>query len=194
MRSSYLVALLQAPWVATAGYCPRSGPVFPSSKSLSTNALFQSVLDKLQASLQDAFTSGNTSFGPVNPNDTYSVQIFSTENARPLLDFHHRGAGVDDSKEVNGDSIYGIASTTKLITVYMLLLQAGDGIFNDHVTKYLPELSGQGHWDEITVGALAGYVGGIVADGESRLNLWSRKRLTMQPTVSQEYPEEVWTL
>jgi CubicO group peptidase (beta-lactamase class C family) len=170
MRGLYLVALLQSPLAATAAFCPPLGPVFPSPKSLSTNAPFQKDLEKLETSLKDAFANGNTSFGAVNPNDTYSVQIFSTKDARPLLDFHHRGAGVEESKGVNGDSIYGIASTTKLITVYLLLLKAGDGIFNDHVTKYLPELSGKGHWDEITVGTLAGYMGGTVSDGESHLN------------------------
>jgi CubicO group peptidase (beta-lactamase class C family) len=170
MRSLHLVTLLQAPLAATAAFCPPLGPVFPSPKALSTNAPFHKDLEKLQTSLEDAFASGNTSFGVVNPNDTYSVQIFSTKDARPLLDFHHRGTGVEDSKGVDGNSIYGIASTTKLITVYLLLLKAGDGIFNDHVTKYLPELSGKGYWDEITVGALAGYMGGTVSDGEWRLN------------------------
>lgn len=65
---------------------------------------------------------------------------------------------------MDGDSIYRIASTTKLFTVYLLLLKVGDGIFNDPVPKYLPELAGIQNWDEITVGALAGYMGGIVSE------------------------------
>jgi CubicO group peptidase (beta-lactamase class C family) len=107
----------------------------------------------------------------VNSSDTYSIQIFSTKNENPLLEFHHRGAGVVGNSTIDGDSVYRIASTTKAITVFLLLLQAGDGILNDPVTKHLPELAGKGLWDEITVGSLAGYVAGIASDGELLRNI-----------------------
>jgi hypothetical protein len=60
-----------------------------------------------------------------------------------------------------------IGSTSKLITVYLLLLQSGEEIFGQKVTQYLPELSGVSFWDEITVGSLAGFLGGIVAERKS---------------------------
>jgi CubicO group peptidase (beta-lactamase class C family) len=166
MRGQYFVTFLQAPLAAAAGYCPPLGPVFPPPQSLSNAVAFKSDLDKLQATLQNALISGNTSYGPVSPNDTYSIQVFSAKDARPLLDFNYRGTGVENSKEVNGDSIFSIGSTTKLITVYLLLLEAGYGVLGEPVTNYLPELAGKGAWDDITVGALAGFVGGTVSEGE----------------------------
>lgn len=144
--------------------CPFLGPVFPAPKSLSNSTSFQSALTKLQASIDTAFSTGNTSHGPVNPNDTYSIQIFSTSTKKPLLGYHRAGIDLVGNRTVDGDSIYRIASTTKLFTVYLLLLKVGDGIFNDPVPKYLPELAGIQNWDEITVGALAGYMGGIVSE------------------------------
>ena len=54
-----------------------------------------------------------------------------------------------------------------MITIYLLLLQSGEEIFGQKVTKYLPELSGVSLWDEITVGSLAGFLGGIVAERKS---------------------------
>jgi hypothetical protein len=166
MRASDLIAFLQISSVAAAGFCPFLGPVFPSPKSLSTNQQFLGSLSKLQSTIQDAFSRANTSHGRINPNDTYSIQIFSTTDEAPLLDFHRRGIDLVGNSTLDGDSIYRIASTTKLITVYLLLLEAGNGIFNDAVTHYLPELAGKGSWDEITVGALAGYMADIVSDGE----------------------------
>jgi CubicO group peptidase (beta-lactamase class C family) len=65
---------------------------------------------------------------------------------------------------VDGDSVYRIASTSKLITVFLLLLRAGESIFNDKVIEYLPELKGEAHWDDITIGSLAGYLGGITSE------------------------------
>jgi CubicO group peptidase (beta-lactamase class C family) len=169
MRNSLFVALLQSSAAAAAGFCPFLGPVFPAPKTLSTDPSFRAALAQLETSIQDAFTSGNTSHGVVRSNDTYSIQIFSATDKAPLFDFHRNGINVAGNKTVDGNSIYRIASTTKAITVYLLLLQAGDGIFNDPVTKYLPELTGKGSWDDITVGALAGYMGGIVSDGELHL-------------------------
>ena len=168
MRLSHLttVLLLSSTTAAAAGFCPFLGPVFPLPKSLSTNTLFRTSLTKLEATIQDAFSRGTTPHGPLNPNDTYSIQIFSTASATPLLDLHHRGTELVGTSTVNGDSIYRIASATKVVTVYLLLLQAGDGVFSDMVTKHVPELAEKGDWDTITVGALAGYMAGIVSDGE----------------------------
>ena len=165
MRSSYLAAFLHAPLAASAYYCPPSGPTFPVPQTLASNTPFLKSLGDLEAAIRDAFASGNSSHGPVNPNDTYSIQIFSTKDEAPLLDFHRSGVGLVGNSSLNGDSIYRIASTTKLITVYLLLLAAGDGILHESVTKWLPELTVKGYWDEITVGALAGYLAGVVSDG-----------------------------
>ncbi|KAH3951377.1 hypothetical protein HBH98_097380 [Parastagonospora nodorum] len=175
MRLPHLLPILTAS-TTVASICPFLGPVFPAPKSLSAkNPIFAT----LRSTIESALTSGNTSHGPVNANDTYSIQIFSrSDKGVPLLDFHHRGTDVQGNSTVNGNSIYRIASTTKLLTVYLLLLQAGDAILNDPVVKYLPELKGKGEWDDITVGALAGYMGGIVGEGEFNVRLRS-KHLTI---------------
>lgn len=174
MRLPHLLPILTAS-TTTASICPFLGPVFPAPKSLyAKNPIFGA----LRSTIESALTSGNTSHGPINANDTYSIQIFSTsDKGVPLLDLHHRGTDVQGNSTVNGNSIYRIASTTKLVTVYLLLLQAGDGIFNDSVVKYVPELKGKGEWDDITVGALAGYMGGIVGEGESNLKFPVRSKI-----------------
>jgi hypothetical protein len=164
MRVAYFTSSSLVVSAVTAGFCPFLGPVFPAPKSLSTNAAFQASLADLESSITNALLSGSSVHGPLNSSDTYSIQIFSASDEKPLLDFHHRGANVF------GNSVYRIASTTKVLTVYLLLLQAGDGILNDPVTKYLPELAGQDHWDDITVGSLAGYTSGIVSEG--KLHPW----------------------
>lgn len=151
---------------AVASVCPVLGPAFPTPKKLHTSATFQEKLQTLHTSLDDAFKSGNSTHGSLNPDDTFSIQIFSTTSEEPLLDYHRRGPAVLGNRTVDGDSIYRIASTSKLITVYMLLVQAGDAIFSEKVTKYVPELAGAGHWDDITVGSLASFLGDITSDRE----------------------------
>lgn len=150
--------------VTIASICPILGPVFPAPSELHSSAAFQDTLRLLESKISEAFTSGNTTHGQVNQNDTYSIQIFSTTSKTPLLDYHRRGPAVLGNRTIDGDSVYRIASTSKLLTVYLLLLQAGEAIFGDKVIKYLPELEGAAHWDDITIGSLAGYLGDITAE------------------------------
>lgn len=116
--------------------------------------------------MEEAFASGNTTHGPLNQNDTYSIQVFSASSEDLLIDYHRRGPAVLGNRTIDGDSVYRIASTSKLITVYLLLIQAGPAIFSDKVIKHLPELAGAAHWDDITVGSLAGYLADITAECE----------------------------
>lgn len=150
-----------------AGLCPILGPAFPPFKHLSSSVSFKDALANLTSTLDEAFATGTSPHGPVPDSDTYSIQIFSTEEN--VFEYYHKGLGVV-SEEVNGDSVYRMASTTKLYAVYMLLVAAGgDAIFSDPVTKYFTELKGTGIWDEVTVGAVAGQVGGVTADRKHAL-------------------------
>lgn len=161
-----------------ANICPILGPVFPKPEELQSSVAFQKTIEALRASLNDAFTSGNTTHGIIDPNSTYSIQIFSTTTKEPLFDYHRRGSDVLGNRTVDGDSVYRIASTSKLITVYLLLLQAGETIFSDKVTKYIPELAGTAFWNDITVGSLASHLGGITAEREYSVQ-WESPRVDL---------------
>lgn len=154
-----------------AAICPLLGPVFPAPSNLHSVAAFRDTLQSIKAKIDEAFINGKTTHGPVNPNDTYSIQIFSTESEQMLFDYHHRGSDLLSSRPVDGDSVYRIGSVSKLITVYLLLLQAGNEIFGEKVTKYLPELAGAAYWDEITVGSLAGFLSDTTAESKSPQDL-----------------------
>ncbi|KAF9697184.1 hypothetical protein EKO04_004972 [Ascochyta lentis] len=149
---------------AIASVCPILGPVFPAPKELHLSTTFQDTLGRIHSDIEKVLVSGNSTHGSLNTNDTYSIQIFSTTSGKPLLDYHRRGPAILGNRTVDGNSVYRIASVSKLLTVYLLLLEAGEKVFNDKVTKYLPELEGAASWDDITIGSLAGYLGGITAE------------------------------
>ncbi|KAH7130307.1 beta-lactamase/transpeptidase-like protein, partial [Dendryphion nanum] len=153
--------------------CPILGPVFPPAKSLSTSSSFKTALASLQSQLQDAFKTGDSAHGPVGINDTYSIQIFSAAKKDLLFEQHHRGTNLAAETPIDGNSVYRVGSVAKMYTVYLLLLQSGDAIFSEPLTRYLPELKGQSFWDEITVGALAGQIGGVIADFTNRTIVYS---------------------
>jgi len=67
-------------------------------------------------------------------------------------------------KEVNGDTIYRIASVSKLFTVFSLLVQEGLNL-DDFVWQHVPELTDIDNFREITLRMLASHLSGIARDG-----------------------------
>ena len=83
-------------------------------------------------------------------------------------------------RKAGRDAVYRLGSLTKIFTVYTWLALDGDGKFNDPITKYVPELAAAAgrhgerddpvryvSWEDVTVGALASQMGGIIRDCES---------------------------
>ena len=80
-------------------------------------------------------------------------------------------------KEVTEDSIYRIGSLSKLITVYLFLLEVGPSYWNHAITEYIPELEAAASnclarkdpiectdWHAVTLGALASHMAGVPRD------------------------------
>lgn len=157
--------------IFAAGLCPIYGPVFPPAAKLSTSSTWLNASAQLRSTLEAAFVNGTTPHGPVSPKDTYSIQVFSTNGT--IFEYYHKGSNLAASGiyGVDGDSVYRVGSVSKLYAVYLLLVVAGDRVFSDPMVRYIPELEGLAHWNDVTVGALAGQVGGVVTDCKS--SVWT---------------------
>lgn len=74
--------------------------------------------------------------------------------------------------EVNGDTRFRIASISKTITMYALLLESSIDL-DDPVTLYIPELIHRKEepwlvdWEKVTLRSLASYLSGMSRDSES---------------------------
>lgn len=160
--------------------CPYLGPVFPEPTQLSTSLVIKNASSALQAAIQDGIRTGT-----IESNFTsYSLEIFSKYQSDSLFEFHHTApvpANSTNTKTVDSKSIYRIASISKLLTVYLFLIQAGDVNFHEPISKYVPELAGWASkaaqdpvgvvdWDHITIGNLASHLGGIGRDCELTKN------------------------
>jgi len=153
-------ALLATFLPQTLSYCPPTGPVLPPPIIRS--------LDNLTYSLDESLNEVSQASAP-NFNLTttsFSVQITSPDAT--IFEFHHT-APVRNSSGVNvvaGDSVYRIASVTKMMTVYALLLQKNVNL-DDPVTKYVPALldAGLQHYRNVTLRMLASQISGTASDG-----------------------------
>lgn len=160
------------------------GPGFPPPKDLSSNSsLVHAAWSNFTATLESYIRANTTIDGLVHNlgSFTFSVGVFSIydEAATETLQYHHTGPDVKTSNtgvtHVDGNSIYRVASITKLFTVYLALLEIGSGYWDCPITDFLPELAAFAEktpldplhvvdWNGVTLGTLAGQMSGIPRD------------------------------
>lgn len=152
---------------AASPVCPLDGPAFPKPVRLSESDAVKSAL----SDLNDIFANHTAEAQKYS----LSVQVFSASDPNPIFSLSHtapnlatqNSAGV---KVVDENTVFRLGSLTKIYTIYAFLINAGDGLWNEPVTKYVPELQALGNrsdpveytaWDDITLGGLASQLTGI---------------------------------
>jgi CubicO group peptidase (beta-lactamase class C family) len=153
--------------------------LFPTT--LGNTGTIHTAVESAYHELCEALDTGVSKFGNfAAKSNSLSATVVSALDSHRFLDFHYTGAGLNISAgstaHVDGNTVYRIGSVSKLFTVYTLLLNGGEAIWDRAVTDYLPELravSQPGNvsdmdrvqWDKVTVGALASQLSGIGRDG-----------------------------
>ena len=187
MLTLALAAAFLLPFAAHVSSTPAAallGPGFPPPKDLSSNSsLVHAAWSNFTATLE-SYIRANTTLEGLVPNlgsYTFSVGAFSIydEAAAETLQYHHTGPDVKTSNtgitHADGDSIYRLASITKLFTVYLTLLEIGSGYWDCPITDFLPDLAAFAKktpldplhvvdWNGVTLGTLAGQMSGIPRD------------------------------
>lgn len=159
-----ILGLIAGASAALDGLCPPLGALLPAPTAPSSSLHVQAAALLLKEALQNATASLNTS--------AISFGIQSIHETEPILEFHYTPPefGAAGVKEVDSNTVYRLASTSKLFPV-LAILKHEDMDLNDPVTKYLPELRDlnkqarehsrvwQVDWDSITLGALSSHLG-----------------------------------
>jgi CubicO group peptidase (beta-lactamase class C family) len=174
--------------LAFAGFL---GPSYTSPKDLSSNSSFivagwknfTSVLQTKFLNGDDQTLNSSTSvIGAELRNFTFSVGMFSLNDPRAIeLQFHYTSPEIANSTngthEVDGDSIYRIASVTKVFTVLAGLLELTPNDWERPLTDIYPILADFAQrypgedsptdiveWDQITLSSLASQISGVPRD------------------------------
>ena len=149
------------------GQCYDPSPAFPLPDLSHADKTLASVFKAIELSLKN-----------VVAHDEYATSSFSVEvtsSKKTLWTSYHTARDVNETrpgaKDVNGDSVYRIASITKVFTTLGVLQQhaAGNLSLDDSIQKYIPELSssdedkqsGSIPWHSITLRTLASQLSGI---------------------------------
>ena len=154
------------PTVALALECHPEGPLVPRPGNLKQSATFQRALSNLASTLNAAF-EGEIRAGFDIQNTSLSIGVVSFDQPDsnvPVWEYHHLSSeNVNGTKSIDRHSQYLVGSVSKAITD-AILLHSGLSL-EDPITKYMPSLAAQESlikWENITLGAVAGQVAGIV--------------------------------
>ena len=153
------------------------GPLYPKPNNFAASAALQTALANVTTYFDwlDSYPAGGG-------NNSYSIQIFSGHSSTFIFDHHHAASTLANTTKsaggattVNGDTVYRIGSLTKIFTMYLFLLGAGDQYLYRPITDFVPELAtiaasktgnaiSKVSWSEITIAELASHTAGIASD------------------------------
>ncbi|ERT00372.1 hypothetical protein HMPREF1624_03743 [Sporothrix schenckii ATCC 58251] len=130
-----------------------------------------------------AASNGLLPYGQYESNTTaFSAQVYSVASGEPLFTFSYNPPGLVAAHTVGvtdiaTDTVFRLGSVSKLWTIYVFLIAAGDRSWSDPITDYVPELAAlvaadgdttdsldHVDWSSVTVGSLASQLGGIARD------------------------------
>lgn len=177
LSRSILVGLLSF----SGAFADFLGPKYPAPVDLTSNkSSVSAAWEKLTSLFDDYLIDGNTTVDSsltTVEKLTFSVGLFSLHDpAVKQLQYHHTGSEIANARngthKVDEDSIYRIASISKLFTVFAGMISLTDEDWNRPLTKTIPglvESAGRGEqnpiysiqWDKITPWALAAQSAGL---------------------------------
>jgi CubicO group peptidase (beta-lactamase class C family) len=178
LKMVLLTPLVSAACLLAPGTVARRilGPMDPAPSDLaSSNSVVHAAWKNITAELNTLAGDPIEGLG----NYTFSIGLFSMhdEAAQAAYQYHHTGPDVAQSSlgvtSVDGDSIYRVASITKLMTALVGNLRLNASEWNRPLTDIFPEIAElpvddpleQVEWEQITPLALVNQVTGLVQNG-----------------------------
>ncbi|KAK6433826.1 hypothetical protein LTR95_009991 [Oleoguttula sp. CCFEE 5521] len=167
-------------------------PTFPYPSDLTSNvSLVRAAWNTVRESFEAYYSAGLNTTATAGilgtENVTFSFSVFSLEDplAASELQYHSAGpqtiSAENGTKSVDGDSIYRVASVSKLITAFAGQIAMNQTQWYLPITEILPEFAAASanrsttapDWSAITPHDLASQLSGIEATGPIADILWS---------------------
>lgn len=140
------------------GRCPPSGAVFPPPDIPATLELTD-VTTQINTLIRGNSSRWNAS------TTSFSLELTSVNDT--LFSIHHTAPirNENSTDRVDTQTIYRVASITKVFTTLLLLVHA-EGHLDSPVSQFVPELQNASHYSSITLRMLASHVAGIPRDSK----------------------------
>jgi CubicO group peptidase (beta-lactamase class C family) len=158
MRRLSFISLIAHGLIASgSSICPPTGPVLPPPhipRDYDWANLTRTLVDVIQSAAEDGWNSTINSF---------SVMATSAENS--FFDYYYTAPMKNESgvQHVDGDTVYAIASITKVFTVLSVWLEEKMNL-DDPNGRYVEELNNS-DWADVTLRLLTSQIAAIPRNG-----------------------------
>lgn len=116
------------------------GPIYAPATNNSLQPWIEAAKQATDA-INDIIATGNSTYGPLdNQGTSFSASVFSLTSDEPLFEFHFEAPTLNGSYtkgKLSENTIYRTGSLGKLLTVYTWLVDIGDSVYLDPITKYV---------------------------------------------------------
>jgi hypothetical protein len=116
------------------------GPIYQPAASHTFHA-FDDAKAQATEALNQIIATGNSIYGPLdNQGTSFSASVFDLTSNEPLFEFHIEAPtliGSYTKGKLTENTTYRTGSLGKLFTLYAWLVDIGDCIFTDPITKYV---------------------------------------------------------
>ncbi|KAJ3566853.1 hypothetical protein NPX13_g6978 [Xylaria arbuscula] len=150
--------------------CPLEGPVFPKPLNLANSNVIRTAISNLTETF-DGITNGAQNY-------SFALQVFSAHDPDPIFSVLHTAPklaklNTTGVQTIDEHTVFRLGSLTKIHSIYLFLINAGDKVWNEPVTNYVPELQALTNrsdpisntaWEQVTIGGLATQMTGIPRD------------------------------
>ncbi|KAF2972831.1 hypothetical protein GQX73_g700 [Xylaria multiplex] len=150
--------------------CPLEGPVFPKPLRLTKSEAIKAVILDLADTFK-GITDGARNY-------SFALEVFSVNHPDPIFSVLHTAPklaklNTTGVKTIDKNTVFRLGSLTKIYTIYLFLITAGDKLWNEPITRYVPELQALANnsdpvantaWEKVTIGGLATQMTGIPRD------------------------------
>ncbi|KAI5861322.1 beta-lactamase/transpeptidase-like protein [Durotheca rogersii] len=193
-----LIVFLVTGSVYAAPNCPLYGLGYPKPSHLLTQPGIKTAASSLDSVFSQYIDKDS---GTGSERFSYSVEVFSADEEQPLWSHHWTAPNLaalssTGVRRVDGNTVYRLGSVTKVFTVLTFLAEVGDAVWNEPITKYIPEIAAMAatgddlshsiftpDWNSITIGSLASQMSGLSRDYALLGELTQGSNVTQAATI-----------
>lgn len=143
VAASFALSLTAFPGVLTNTAPTLAGPIYVNAANTKSQEFLDASSESLAAILEGIKT-GLTEYGPIdNETTSFSVAVFSATTNETLFEYHFEAPQLNGSlskSKLTDETIYRSGSMGKLLVMFAFLVDIGDSVFLDPVTKYIVSL------------------------------------------------------
>ena len=116
------------------------GPIYQPATTNSLQAWTDAAQQATDA-INQILATGNSTYGALdNQGTSFSASVFSLTSDEPLFEFHFEAPTLNGSYtkgKLTENTIYRTGSLGKLLVIYTWLIDIGEGVYLDPITKYV---------------------------------------------------------